>query len=78
MSRAFTTVNTQLKNLKEADSKLYDSENEDEASNFQMAKINFGKSDFRFAQLDKKFEPRIENIFNQTDGRNVGIKSNFT
>ena len=49
MSRAFTTVNTQLKNLKEADSKLYDSENEDEASNFQMAKINLGKSDFRFA-----------------------------
>ena len=43
ISRGFTTVNTQLQHLKEADSDLSDSENEDEASHFQMAKINFGK-----------------------------------
>ena len=34
ISRTFTTVNTKLKNLKEADYNLYDSEDEDEASNF--------------------------------------------
>ena len=40
-----------------------------------MAEINFGKSDFQFAQLDKEFEPRITSLFNQNDGRNVGIKT---
>ena len=75
MSRAFTTVNAQLKILKEAESNLYDSENEDEASNFQMADINFGKSDFQFAQLDEKFEPHIASLFNHTSGRNIGIKT---
>ena len=30
MSRAFTTVNTKLKNLKEADFDLFESEDEDE------------------------------------------------
>ena len=64
MSRAFTMVNTQLKNMEEADSDLSDSNNEDEASHFQMAEINFGKSDFKFAQLDKKFESCITSIFN--------------
>ena len=53
MSRAFTMVNTQLKNMEEADSDLSDSNNEDEASHFQMAEINLGKSDFHFAQLDE-------------------------
>ena len=53
MSREFTTVNTQIQNLKEADSDLSDSKDEDEASCFQMADMNFDKSDFQFAQLYK-------------------------
>ena len=40
-----------------------------------MAKINFGKSDFQFSQLDEEFEPRIAIIFSQTDSRNFGIKT---
>ena len=77
MSRAFTTVKTQLQKLNEGDSNLYESEDEYEASHFQMANIIFCKSDFQFAQLDKEFKPRIANIFNQTDGRNVGININL-
>ena len=46
MSRVFTTVNTQLQNMKEADSNLSYSEDEDEASHFQMAEINLGKMTF--------------------------------
>ena len=42
-----------------------------------MAKINFGKSDFQFAQLDKEFEPHIASIFNKTYGRNVSILKNI-
>ena len=49
MSMVFTLVNTQLQNLKEADSDLSDSEDEDEASHFQMDEIDFGKSDFQFS-----------------------------
>ena len=75
MSRVFTTFNTQLKNLKECDSDLSDSENEDEASNFQMVKINFDKSDFQFAQLDEKFETFIGSLFNYTSGHNISIKT---
>ena len=75
MSRAFTIVNTQLQILKEADSYISDSEDEDEASNFQMANINFGKSDFGFAQLDEECKPRISSLFNQTTGNNIGIKT---
>ena len=77
MPRMFTTVNTKIQKLKEADSKMSDSEDEDEASKFQMAEINFGKSDFQFAQLDKEFEPRIPRLFNQTAGRNVSMKNKF-
>ena len=75
MSRVFTTVNAQPKNLEEADSDLFDFEDEYEASNFQMEDINFGKSDFQFAQLDEGFLLRIASLFNQTDSRNVGIKT---
>ena len=60
--------------MKEANSDLSDSEVEDEASHFQMAEIKFGKSDFQFAQLDEKSEPRIAILFNQTYGSNFGIK----
>ena len=55
MSGEFTTVNTQLQNLKQDESDLSDSEDEYEASYFQMAEINFVKSYFQFAQLDEKF-----------------------
>jgi hypothetical protein len=36
MREAFTTVNTQLEKLKEAESDISESEGEDEASHFQM------------------------------------------
>ena len=39
-----------------------------------MAGIDFGKSDFQFAQLDEEFEPRIASVFNQTTGHNISIK----
>ena len=42
-----------------------------------MNEINFGKTDFQFTHLDKKFKPHIANIFNYTASRNVGIKINL-
>ena len=53
---------------------MYYSEDEYEKSHSHMAKIDFDKSDFRFAHLDEKFEPRIASIFNQTASRKFGIK----
>ena len=41
MFKYLTTVNTQLQILKEADLGLSDSEDEDEASHFQMVNTNF-------------------------------------
>ena len=73
--KAFTTVITQNQRLKEANSELSDSEDKDEASNFQISDINFGKSNFQFPQLDKEFEPPIASIFNQNVGRNTGIQT---
>ena len=52
ISKVFTMVKTQLQRIKKADSNLPDSEDEDEASHLQIANINFGKSNFQFAQLD--------------------------
>ena len=40
-----------------------------------MADTNFSKSDFQYAHLGDELEPRIEIIFNHTDGRNVDIKT---
>jgi hypothetical protein len=57
--RAFTTVNTQLAQLKEAESDISESEGEDEASHFQM------NAALQFAQVDKEFEPRIVKLFKQ-------------
>jgi hypothetical protein len=37
MNKAFTTVNTQLTLLKEADFDISESESDEEASNFQMS-----------------------------------------
>jgi hypothetical protein len=56
--KAFTTVNTQLTQLKEADSDTSESEVE-EASHFQVDQA------LQFVQLDKKFEPRIAKLFKQ-------------
>ena len=55
MSTTLTTVNTQIKKIEEANSDLSDSQDEDKASHLQMADIDFGKSNFQFAQLDKQF-----------------------
>jgi hypothetical protein len=59
IKKAFTTVNTQLAKLKETDSDISELEGE-EASHFQMDQA------LKFAQLDKKFEPRIANLFKQS------------
>jgi predicted transcriptional regulator len=58
INKAFTTVNTQLAQLIEADSDIYESEGE-EASHFQVDQA------LQFAQLNKKFEPRIAKLFKQ-------------
>jgi hypothetical protein len=58
IKKAFSTVNTQLAQLKEADSDISESEGE-EASHFQVDQA------LQFAQLDKKFEPRIAKLFKQ-------------
>jgi hypothetical protein len=59
MKKSFTTVNTQLEKLKEADFDLYGSEDEDDQSYFQM------DAALQFAQVDKEFEPTIVNLFKQ-------------
>jgi hypothetical protein len=58
IKKAFTTVNTQLAQLKEADSDISESEGK-EASHFQVDQA------LQFAQLDKKFEPRVVNYSNK-------------
>jgi hypothetical protein len=58
IKKSFTTVNTQLAQLKEANSDISESEGE-EASHFQVDQA------LQFAQLDKKFEPRIAKLFKQ-------------
>jgi hypothetical protein len=57
IKKAFTMVNTQLAQLKEADADI--SESEGEASHFQVDQA------LQFAQLGKKFEPRIAKLFKQ-------------
>jgi hypothetical protein len=57
--KAFTTVNTQLEKLKEAESDISESEGEDEASHFQMDVA------LQFTQVEKEFEPRIAKLFKQ-------------
>jgi hypothetical protein len=58
INKAFTTVKTQLAQLKEADSDISESEGE-EASHFQVDQA------LQFAQLDKKCKPRITKLFKQ-------------
>jgi hypothetical protein len=59
MKKAFTKVNTQLAQLKEAESEISESEGEDEASYFQMDAV------VQLAQVDKEFEPIIAKLFKQ-------------
>jgi hypothetical protein len=59
IKKAFTTVNTQLAQLKEADYDISESEGE-EALHFKVDQA------FQFAQLDRKFDPRIAKLFKQT------------
>jgi hypothetical protein len=59
MRTAFTTVNTQLEKLKEAESEISESEGEDEASHFQM------DAALQFAQVENEFEPIIAKLFKQ-------------
>jgi hypothetical protein len=59
MKKAFTTVNTQLEKLKEADSDLSGSEDDNDQSHFQM------DAAIQFAQVDNEFEPTIANLFKQ-------------
>jgi hypothetical protein len=60
MKKAFTTVNTQLEKLKDADSDLSGFEDNDDQSHFKM------DAALQFAQVDKEFEPTIANLFKQT------------
>ena len=57
ISRVFTTFNTQLKKLKESDSNFSDSEDEDEASHFQMAKIILVKVTSNLHSWTRNFNP---------------------
>jgi hypothetical protein len=66
-NKAFTTVNTQLVLLNEADSDIYDSEGDEEASHFQMDEA------LQFAQVDKGFEPIIAKLFKQNHGSNIKL-----
>jgi uncharacterized coiled-coil DUF342 family protein len=59
MRKAFTTVNTQLEKLKEAESEISELEGEDEASHFQMDVA------LQFSQVEKEFKPRISKLFKQ-------------
>jgi hypothetical protein len=59
IKKSFTRVNTQLAQLKEADSDIYESEGEEE-SHFQVDQA------LQFAQLNNKFEPKISKLFKQT------------
>ena len=71
MTISFTTVNTKLQQLKEDDSDLSDSEEEDESSHFHI----YDNSGFQLSQLNEEFEPHISNIFNHSSAHNVGINT---
>jgi hypothetical protein len=66
VKKAFTTVNTQLEKLKEADSNLSGSEDDEDQLHFQMY------TSLQFAQVDKEFDPTISNLFKQA-GSSVKI-----
>jgi hypothetical protein len=66
ISKAFTTVNAKLEQLKESESDLSGSEGE-EASHFQY------KESFQFTQLESKFGPNISNMFKQAHGDKITL-----
>ena len=51
---------TQLQQLQESNSDLYDDDDEEENSHFQIADRGF-----QFTKLNREFDPHITNIFNQ-------------
>jgi hypothetical protein len=63
MTKAFTTVNAKLEQLKESELDLSGSDAEEEDSHFQ----------FQFAQLEPEFEPRIMNWFKQAHGDKIAL-----
>jgi hypothetical protein len=64
MKKAFTTVKIQLEKLKEAESDISESEGEDDAAlHFQLDVA------LQFAQVDRKFEPRIVKLFKQAGSK---------
>jgi hypothetical protein len=67
MKKAFTTVNTQIALLKEADSDISDSEGDEEASHFQIDEA------LQFAQVNKGFEPIIVKLFKQNHGSKIKL-----
>jgi hypothetical protein len=67
MKKFFTTINTQLALLKEADSDIYDSEGDEEASYFQMDEA------LQFTQVDKGYEPGISMLFKQNHGSKIKL-----
>jgi septal ring factor EnvC (AmiA/AmiB activator) len=62
MKKAFTTVNTQLAQLEEADSDI--------SHRIETRKVDDA---FQFAQVDKEFEPRIAKPFKQTHGSKIRL-----
>jgi DUF4097 and DUF4098 domain-containing protein YvlB len=60
MKKAFMTVNTQLALLKKADSDISELEGDKEAPHFQVNQA------LQFAQVNKRFKPRIAKLFKQT------------
>jgi hypothetical protein len=67
MKKAFTTVNTQIELLNEADSDIYDSEGDEEASHLQMDEA------LQFAQVDTGFKQRIMKLFKQNHGSKIKL-----
>ena len=57
MKKAFT----QLQQLQYSDSDLYDDDEEEKNSHFQISDRGF-----QFTQLNREFEPHIAKFFNQT------------
>jgi hypothetical protein len=66
MKKAVTRVNTQLENLKKADSDLSGYEDDDDQSHFKMDAV------IQFSQVDTEFKPTIATLFKQ-EGSSVKI-----
>ena len=51
---------TQIQQIQESDSNLYDDDDDKENSHFQISERGF-----QFTQLNREFEPHIAKLFNQ-------------